>query len=98
MASINSYDIGDLVRITGALEDSEGIDIDPTAMFIQYKKPSGTIVTLQYGIDSSVIKQAVGIYYTNINADEAGHWHYRFYSTGVGQAAETGRFHVEKFG
>lgn len=89
-----AYHVGDLVRIAGAFTDSDGDAVDPTAVFAKYKNPSGNVTTLEYLVDAALVKDSVGNYHVDINADEAGTWRYRFYSTGTGQAANEDRFTV----
>jgi hypothetical protein len=78
---LNKYEIGDLVRVSGPFRNSvDGAPVDPTAVFLSYKKPDGTTTSLTYGVDGAV---AVGI------------WSWRWHSTGIGQAADEGRFYVK---
>jgi len=42
------------------------------------------------------VKAAVGSYYTDVVATDAGIWYYRFYSTGTGQAAGETSFRVRE--
>ena len=83
----NAYDVGDEVRCTGTFTDANGAAVDPTAVYVKVKDPSGNVTTYQYGEDPEVVKSDTGIYYVDVNVDEAGDWWYRFYSTGTGQAA-----------
>ena len=93
---MNSYDVGDVVRCSGAFANSAGAAVDPTAVLCKVRKPDGTITTLTYGVDGALVKAAVGSYYTDVNATEAGIWAYRFYSTGTGQAAGETSFRVRE--
>lgn len=89
------YNVGDLVRVSATWTNAAGTATDPTAVFVDYKDPAGDITTLTYGTDPELHKVSAGVYYTDIDADQAGHWHYRFYSTGTGQAANNGTFRVK---
>lgn len=93
--TINRYDKGDLVRVTGTFTNSGGTFIDPTAVFFAYTNPAGSTTTVQYNVDVAVVKSEIGIYYVDVNANAAGRWYWRWYATGTGQAATTGEFHVE---
>jgi hypothetical protein len=84
---MNSYHVGDKVRCTGTFETAAGTDTDPSAVFFKVETPSGTETTYTYGTDAALVKSATGIYYVDVSITEAGTWHYRFYSTGTGQAA-----------
>jgi len=91
----NTYDIGDLVKVTGTWTDSDDAALDPTAVFLVYKDPSGNVCdALQYGVGAEITKASTGVYTCNISIDEAGSWYYRWYSTGTGQAAQEGYFSV----
>lgn len=90
----NTYDYGDLVRVIGTFTDAAGAATDPTAVLCKVRDPSGNVTTLTYGTDTALVKSATGMYYTDINVDEVGTWHYRFYSTGTGQAAGESMFYA----
>lgn len=81
-----SYQVGDLVRVTGTFTTAAGVATDPTAVFAEYKDPSGNTTELEYPADAALVKDSTGVYHIDIDADEAGSWFYRFYSTGTGQA------------
>ena len=92
--SINTYDLGDLVRITGTFKDEDGAVLDPTTVYFEYKTPAGVVTTLTYGIDGSVIRDSTGVYHCDLDANASGEWYCRWYSTGTGQAAEEEVFYV----
>ena len=96
---MNSYDKGDVVRCVGAFSNSAEVAVDPTAVMCKVRTPDGTITTYTHGADAALVKVAVGSYYVDVDATAPGVWYYRFYSTGVGQAAgETGfRVRVSSF-
>ncbi len=96
--TVNSYDKGDLVRCTGAFTTTAGAAMDPAAVFFKFRDPNGVVVTYTYGVDGSLVKDSTGNYHADIDAAIAGEWIYKFYSTGNGQAAETGSFTVERDG
>ena len=92
--SKNVYDVGDLVRCTATFATS-GTNVDPSAVTFKKKTPSGTTTTLTYATDAALVKSAVGIYYVDVSATEAGDWSYRFAATGTGQSAEEHQFRVQ---
>lgn len=96
--TINTYDLGDLVKVTGTFTDTAGTALDPSTVSFTYKDPAGTSTTLVYGDDDAVVKSSTGVYYVNINANIAGHWFWRWHSAGTGQAADNGQFYVEPSG
>lgn len=86
----NRYDVGDTVRATGTFTDPLNSDaaIDPAAVYVTVTDPSDNATTYQYGTDAEVVRSDAGVYYIDIDLDEAGKWTYRWYSTGTGKAAE----------
>ncbi len=49
-----------------------------------------------YDADVELVRDSMGKYHVEINANAAGFWHYRYESTGDGQAAFEGRFAVDR--
>lgn len=92
----NPYTKGQLVRVKGVFTNTDsGSAIDPTTVQVKYEDPDGTKITLTYGVDSALIKDSVGNYHADLNANKTGIWVYRFESTGVGQAANEREFYVQ---
>jgi hypothetical protein len=91
--TINVYDQGDLVRVSGLLESAAGVDTDPTALSVKYRKPTG-VTTLVYLVDPALVRDSLGNFHVDISCDEPGIYDYRFESTGTGQAAAQGQFRV----
>lgn len=90
----NTYDVGDLVRVTGTFTDSDGTAVDPTTVTVYHKDPSGNITEWVYLTDTDVVQDTNGTYYADIDIDESGRWYYRFKGTGSGQAAGETYFQV----
>jgi hypothetical protein len=93
--AFNKHDLGDLIRVTGVFRlQSTGGVIDPTNVFLSILDPDEGLTTYQFegGTDDEIIKDSVGTYHADIDAIIAGTWYYRWFSTGVGQAAIEGRF------
>lgn len=82
----NRYEVGDLVRCIGTFTTAAGVAQDPSGVVFKYKDPSGNTVTLIYGVNAALLKTSTGVYYADINMDEAGFWYYHFAGTGSGQA------------
>jgi len=93
----NTYDVGDLPRVTGTLADSAGTASDPAGTItVSIKDPSGNTTSYVYGTDAELVKSSTGVYYVDVSVDEAGPWLYRFASgTGSGQAAAESYFMVQ---
>lgn len=93
----NTYDVGDLVRVTGTFTDADGAATDPDVVRIKYQDPSGNDTTDLYGTNNTV-KSATGVYYLDIDIDEAGTWYYRVEgetSAQVGQGAAESFFEAK---
>lgn len=82
------YDVGDLVRVSGAFTDIDDEDIDPTTVTFKFTDPSGNTTAYVYGTDPEVVNPSKGHYHVDVSLDEAGTWYYRWESGGTGQAAE----------
>jgi hypothetical protein len=91
---IKEYDKGDAVTVSAVFKKS-GVLTDPTAVFFKYTNPAGTTTTLQYTIDVSVVRDSLGTFHLDIDANASGIWKYRVHSTGTGQAAAEGKFKVK---
>lgn len=93
----NTHDLGDLVRVSGSFRDAIlGGAIDPDVVKLSVRSPDGTVTTYTHGTDAEVVKDQVGEYHADINADQSGTCYYRWWSTGEGQAAEENRFVVRE--
>jgi hypothetical protein len=101
----NTHDYGDLVRLAtydptdasptdGFRDELLGGLIDPDVVKLSVRTPAGTVTTYEYGEDAGVEKDDVGQYHADITVDEKGTWHYRWWSTGDGQASEERHFTV----
>lgn len=91
---MNTYDKGDLVRISGAFATADGTAVDPDAVLCETLDPAGVTTAYTYGTDAELTRDSAGHYHLDIDAGQAGVWYYRFYSTGNGQAADEGTFIV----
>lgn len=93
---VNAYDVGDLVRVQGSFTNAAGAAVDPSVVTTKVKTPAGVVTTYTYGVDAQLVKLATGIYYVDVSATTSGDWHYRFSSTGDGQAAGENKFYVKE--
>lgn len=84
----NTYDIGDLVRLSASFAVN-GTPTDPTTIAVKVKDPSGNIDT-----ETNPTKDDTGDYHHDISADEKGVWYYRWEGTGAAEAAEEAWFTV----
>ena len=93
----NVHDLGDSVRVRARFEDNwGGGPIDPDVVKLSIRTPAGVVTTFTYDDGDEVVKYGTGQYYSDINANAAGLWHYRWFSTGNGQAAIEKRFYVNE--
>lgn len=92
--TINTYDVGGLIRCSAVFTSIAGAAVDPTVVKFKYRTPSGTIATYTYGIDAALVKDSTGHYHVDVDATRDGMWFYRFESTGAGQAAEEHGFFI----
>ena len=93
----NTYDIGDLVQVTGTFTDSGGSATDPDVITGKFKTPAAVETEYVYLTDAELVKSGTGVYYFNISADASGSYYYRFEgesSGGVNQGGEETVFHV----
>jgi hypothetical protein len=89
------FTYGQLVRLACTFEDADGVAVDPDEVIAKVKPPSGDVVEYTVGAsEPSIVNDAEGSYYLDIEADEVGLWHFRFESSGTGAAADEGRFKV----
>jgi hypothetical protein len=61
---------------------------------VSVRTPGRVVTTYTYGVDVAVVKDSTGNYHIDIDANAAGTWHARWFSTGTGQAAEEMEFFV----
>jgi hypothetical protein len=91
----NQWSVGALVACSAEFKDAAGNYQDPTKVFFKDAAPDGTVTTLEHGVDAALVKDDTGKYHVNVDTTGAEGWRsYRFYSTGVGQAANEGKFLV----
>jgi hypothetical protein len=95
---ITSYTKGSVVRIDGPFTDEASAVADPAAVLFRFRKPSGAETTYVYGTDTQLVKDSVGNYHADIDADLEGLYYYRMWSTGTGKAAAEGEFFVQPSG
>ncbi len=101
---MNSYDVGDAVRLVGTFTNTGGTLTDPTGVTLVLRPPvqPGALVpgTLAYTYASgSVAKQATGSYTFDLSplpVGTWGRWQYTWVGTGAVVAAAAGQFNVRQ--
>lgn len=94
---MNTYEVGDQVRLTVTFTDTAGVVADPTAVTILVKRRDGATTTFTYA-GSSVTKSSTGVYYADYTVTEEGNYDYRMVGTGAVVAAVEGFFQVPDSG
>jgi hypothetical protein len=91
---LNAYDKGKLARLTVSFTNFAGTAVDPTTVALSYRKSNGVQATVTLA-GGAVVRESLGNFYYDLTLDVAGVWHYRWVSTGEGQAAEVGSLLVK---
>lgn len=93
---MNHFAYGALVRLTITFETAAGAAVDPAVVKAQVRDPQLQITTYTYGVDAELTKTATGVYVVDVDANQAGTWFVRGFSTGSGQGAEETGFIVQE--
>jgi hypothetical protein len=92
---MNSYDIGDQVRLSATFANSAGVATDPTVVRLQYRYAgSDVITTLLYGTDAALVRAGAGAYYADLVLAAAGTIYYCWQGEGAVHQAEEGALAV----
>lgn len=100
MAKPKQYTFGDQPRLSIAFTDPDNADAayDPTGVVLTVWKPddadASPSISYVHGTDAQLVKDSVGNYHADIDADTAGTWSYHFQGTGTGKAADRKSFEV----
>jgi hypothetical protein len=91
---MNTYHEGQRVRLTVAFANFLGDAEDPTSVTIKIRTPAGVVSTYTHGVDPELIRDGIGLYWAEIDAETDGIWNYRWAGTGAVKAAVENRFLV----
>jgi hypothetical protein len=87
----NTYDVGDLVVLTGSFVNKDAVPTNPTTVVLKVREPDGVVVTV-----SAPSTGVTGVYEGTFPPTKVGtHW-YRFLGTGTVSAAGETAFVVRK--
>lgn len=87
--STSTLNIGDTIRLEVTFtEQTSGDLVDPTAVAIKIKPPSGIV------LPDTAIRDSLGKYYFDFVPTQAGYHYYRFEGTGAVIAANEDSFKV----
>lgn len=89
---MNTYQVGDLVRVTGTFTNDAGALADPTTVSIFVKLRDGSTSTYTY--PTTVTKSSTGIFYADHTVTAEGWYDYRVVGTGAVTTAGEGSFQV----
>jgi hypothetical protein len=91
--TVNPYDIGQAIRLTGAFADSGGNPADPTTIELRVQDPAGTVTILTYA-GGQLVRDSVGSYHYDFLAAIPGRHAYRWTGGGAVQTSKQARFLV----
>jgi len=63
------------------VRDDAGALVDPTALTLSVRTPSGTSTTFTYPSDAEVIRDSVGVFHAEVVLSEIGVWEYEWSTT-----------------
>lgn len=89
----NSYDINDVVRITGTFTSTAGALANPGKVTFVLEDPAG-VITTRTSTAASVANPGTGVFYTDIVIDLTGVYEFRVYSTGTIRSSTQGWWRV----
>lgn len=93
--SMKEFALGASVRVRGKFKNpSTGLLFNPSVVKASYRHAAEAVTTKVYGVDVELVRESLGIYYIDIDANAVGEWHWRIFSEGTGQTAEEGTFKV----
>jgi uncharacterized protein YfaS (alpha-2-macroglobulin family) len=92
---MNAYQVGNVVRCSGAFTTAAGAAVDPSTITFRARKPDGTVTVYVYGTDAQLVKDSTGNYHVDLTANAAGRWAFRFEGTGSAPSAGERQFSVE---
>lgn len=93
---MNTYDVGDLVRLRGSFTNSAGTAVDPSSVTLQYRRfldDPASYTTLVYGV-GSITRVQTGEYLHDLAVNTDGEWRYRWNGLGANAAAVEESFKV----
>ena len=94
----STYDIGDLVRVTGQFSTSNStVYIDPTTVTLHMEIPAGTVTSYSVSpptTSSDIVRSTTGEFYHEKLTTASGSHQYRWTSTGNVTASQEGTFLV----
>lgn len=90
---MDSFDKGDLVRITATFRNAADALTDPTSVTFRHQSPSGTTTSKTFAA-GEVTRDSLGVFYYEWVPDASGMWSWRFEGTGAVAQVDEGEFMV----
>lgn len=81
-----TFDIGDLHKLSAAFKDSEGNAVNPGAVTFVMREPDGTETPYTYGVDTEVKANGTGAFYVEWTYRQPGRHAARWKGTPPAQA------------
>lgn len=79
---------GETIRARITYKDPDTLAVvDPAAVSVSVRTPSGVLTTYIYGTDNEVSKVSTGIYQVSIALSEVGTWKWKWVGTGTEKSA-----------
>lgn len=92
---MNSYDLGDVVRLSCAFATANGAASDPTAITLRIQlAPAGTPVEAAYPGD--IVRDSTGAYHFDFTPAAWGTYNVEWIGTGAVAAGADSRFFIRK--
>ena len=91
---MNSYHIGQVVRIRAAFANSNGSAVDPETVTFKVKSPLAQVTTFVLGVDEEVEQDSTGNYHVDLEPTIQGVWAVRWIGTGDNKAAGESSFEM----
>ncbi len=77
--SDDTYEIGDVVRLTITITDMSGVQADPTGeLTLTLKPPADDQKTYAVDAPGEIVRDAQGIYHADVQVTASGVWAYRW--------------------
>lgn len=93
----NTYDVGDLVRVSAAFTDEDGNPTDPDDVTLTILQPDGTVIEK---VTADLDNDVTGTWTYDVDTTGAdnsnwGNWYYRFVGTGAVQQTSESAFKLQ---
>lgn len=73
---------GTIIRAKVTFTDPDTkVVLDPSAVSVAVRAPDGTLTSLVYTVDASLVKTSVGVYYVLITLGSVGTWKWKWTGT-----------------